>query len=145
MARHNLGYLHWCNLSTHTEDDFYFEEVRDICRNSAEAGFEGLETYGELHPERPNVELFYLAWEAFLWDPQMTIDRFVDERLGKLYGGSDPARKLLDILPLIRTSKEREDSENMAQARILAESARNTASSASIPRWERLIAYLDGF
>ena len=90
MARHNIGYLHWCNLSTNTQDDFYFDEVRDICRNAADAGFEGLDTYGELHPERPNVELFYLAWEAFLWDPNMTIDRFVDERLGKLYGGSGP-------------------------------------------------------
>ncbi len=140
MARHNLGYLHWCNFSTHTEDDFYFEEVRNICQNAAEAGFDGLDTYGELHPERPNVELFYQAWEAFLWDPNMTIDRFVDERLGRLYGGSSPARMLLDILPLIRTSKEREDPENLARARVLAESAREASSSAGIPRWERLIA-----
>ncbi|MEN8230645.1 MAG: hypothetical protein ABFS38_20990, partial [Bacteroidota bacterium] len=137
MARHNLGYLHWCNLSTNTEDDFYFEEVRDICRNAAQAGFDGLDTYGELHPERPNVELFYLAWEAFLWDPNMTIDRFVDERLGRLYGGSGPAEILLDILPLIRTFKEREDPENLAQARVLAESARDASSAEGIPRWER--------
>ena len=143
MAHHNLGYLHWCNLSTHTEDDFYLEEVRDICRNAAEAGIEGLETYGELHPERPNVELFYLAWEAFLWDPKMTIDRFVDERLGRLYGGSAPARKLLDILPLIRTRKEREDPAKLTQARSLAESARDVANDEGIQRWERLIDYLD--
>ena len=25
MARHNIGYLHWCNSSTHTADDFYLE------------------------------------------------------------------------------------------------------------------------
>jgi hypothetical protein len=143
MACHNIGYLHWCNLSTGTQDDFYFKEVRDICRNAAEAGFEGLDTYGELHPERPNVELFFLAWEAFLWDPDMTTDRFVDERLGKLYGGSDPARMLLEILPLIRTSAERADPGNLARARVLAESARDGASAAGIPRWERILAYLD--
>ena len=143
MARHNIGYLHWCNLSTHTEDDFYLEEIHDICRNAARAGFEGLDTYGELNSERPNVELFYLAWEAFLWDPEMMIDRFVDERLGRLYGGNSAARKLLDILPLIRTVKERENPENLARARVLAESARDMAGSEGIPQWERLIAYLD--
>ncbi len=143
VASHNLGYLHWCNLSTHTEDDFYLEEIRDICRNAARAGFEGLDTYGELNPERPNVELFYLAWEAFLWNPNMTIDQFTEERLSRLYGGSIAAGKLLDILPLIRTVKEREDPENLARARVLAESANDMAGSEGITRWERLIAYLD--
>ena len=143
MARHNVGYLHWCNRSTHTEDDFYLERIRDICRNAAKAGFEGLDTYGELPPEWPNVELFYLAWEAFLWDPEMTIDRFVDERLGRLYGGADPARALLDIIPLVRTVKERENPENLVRARTLAESGRGTANPEGMPRWERLIAYLD--
>ncbi len=89
------------------------------------------------------MELFYLAWEAFLWDPEMMIDRFVDERLGRLYGGNSAARKLLDILPLIRTVKERENPENLARARVLAESARDMAGSEGIPQWERLIAYLD--
>ena len=143
MAPKNLGYLHWCNLSTHTEDDFYLEEIRDICRNAAQAGFEGLDTYGELTPERPNVELFYLVWEAFLWDPKMTIDRFVDERLAQLYGGSSAARRLLDILPLIKTVKQRADPKNLASARVIAESARDMAGSAGTLRWDRLIDYLD--
>ncbi len=143
MARHNVGYLHWCNRSTHTENDFYLNEIRDICRNAAGAGFEGLDTYGELPPEWPNVELFYLAWEAFLWDPEMTIEQFAEERLGRLYGGADPARALLEIIPLVRTVKEREKPDNVTQAKAVAQSARDVASPDGIPRWERLIAYLD--
>jgi len=143
MARHNIGYLHWCNSSTHTEDDFYLEAIRDICRDAAAAGFEGLDTYGELSAQRPNAELFYLAWEAFLWNPEMTIDELVDQRLSRLYGGIEPARRVLEILPLVRTAANRENLENLVQARRLAESARRAASPEGHVRWDRMIAYLD--
>ena len=143
VTRHNVGYLHWCNRSTHTEDDFYLGRIRDICRHAAAAGFDGLDTYGELSPERPNVELFYLAWEAFLWDPEMTIDTFVEKRLSTLYGGIEPARALIAILPLVQTAKQREDPGRLAHARELANTARGAAAPAGHPRWDRLLAYLD--
>ena len=143
MARHNIGYLHWCNRSTHTEDDFYLERVRAICRQAAGAGFEGLDTYGELSDAFPNADLFYLAWEAFLWDPEMTIERFVDERLGRLYGGREAARALPQIISLVRTGKERASPENCREARRLAESARQVASPDGHERWDRLVAYLE--
>jgi hypothetical protein len=143
LAKHNIGYLHWCNSSTHTADDFYLEAIRDICRGAAAADFEGLDTYGELSAERPNAELFYLAWEAFLWNPEMTIDEFVDQRLAPLYGGAPPARKLLDIIPLVRTAKHRENIDNIVQARRLSESARQAAAPEGHGRWDRMLAYLD--
>ena len=68
MAQHNLGYLHWCNIPSKSCDDFYLEEIRNVCRSAAAVGFEGLDTYDELSDQRPNVEIFYLAWEAFPWD-----------------------------------------------------------------------------
>ena len=143
LARHNLGYLHWCNSSTHTEDDFYLERIKAICQQAATTGFEGLDTYGELSDQSPNAELFYLAWEAFLWDPEMTVEQFVDERLGRLYGGAQAARAWIDIVPLVRTSKERKDPDNCAKARRLAESARAAAAPQAQGRWDRVIAYLD--
>jgi hypothetical protein len=143
MARHNLGYLHWGNRSTHTEDDFYLERVRAICQQAAAAGFEGLDTYGELPDTWPNAEIFYLAWEAFLWDPEMTVDEFVDQRLAPLFGGPKAARALLQIIPLVRTGQERKSADNCAKARGLAESARAIASAEGRPRWDRLIAYLE--
>lgn len=143
MAKHNVGYLHWCNTSTHTDDDFYLEQVRDICRDAAAAGFEGLDTYGELSAQRPNAELFYLAWEAFLWNPEMTLDEFIDQRLAPLYGGAGPARKLIEILPLVRTAKERENMEGIIRARRLAESACQASAPEGRLRWERMLAYLE--
>jgi hypothetical protein len=142
MARHNLGYLHWCNSSTHTEDDFYLGQVRDICRNAAQAGFEGLDTYGELSDARPNAELFYLAWEAFSWDPEMRLDQFVQRRLARLYGGPQAARALVEIIPLVSTRAQRDEPENCRAARKLAEAARGAATAEGRVRWERLVAYL---
>jgi hypothetical protein len=143
MAKHSLGYLHWCNSSTHTEDDFYLEQVRSICRNAATVGIEGLDTYGELSDERPNAEIFYLAWEAWLWDPDMTVDQFIDQRLARPYGGPKAARMLLDIIPLVRTRQLRSNPANRAKARALAETGRSAAESAGRAKWDKLIGYLD--
>jgi hypothetical protein len=143
MARHNVGYLHWCNASTHTQDDFYIEQIRDICRNASAAGFEGLDTYGELSPERPNVEIAYLAWEAFLWNPDMTVEQFGDRLLGRLYGGRPAAHALLDIIPLVQTAKCREDAERCRQAVELARKAQRIASPEGHAHWDKLVAYLE--
>jgi hypothetical protein len=143
MARHNIGYLHWCNRSTHTEDDFYLEQVRAICRQAAAAGLEGLDTYGELPDWRPSAEIFYLAWEAFLWDPEMSIEQFADRRLAPLYGGPSAARAVVEIIPLVRTASERKKPDNCARARELAQAARRTASPNGRLRWDRLLADLD--
>ena len=139
---HNLGYLHWCNRSTHTEDDFYLDRVREICRNAAAAGFEGLDTYGELSDERPNAEIFYLAWEAFLWNPDMTVEQFAERRLTRLYGGPEPAKTLLKIIPLVRTAKDRADPERCAKALGLAAAARAASSPDGHARWDRMMDYL---
>ena len=143
MARHNIGYLHWCNTSTNTEDDFYLENVRDICLQAAAVGCEGLDTYGELPDSLPNAEIFYLAWEAFLWNPETTVEQFVETRLGRLYGGPDSARSLIQIIPLVQTRKDRQSLENCERAVKLAQAARETASADGRPHWDRLIACLD--
>ena len=144
-TRHNLGYLHWCNTSTKTEDNFYLTEVQQICRQAAAIGFEGLDTYGELPDTRPNAELFYLAWEAFLWQPEMTLDEFIDRRLARLYGGSKPARELLKLLALIAVAKQRTSVENCAKALALAQAARASAAPEGRARWDRLLAQLGRF
>ena len=143
MARHNIGYLHWCNTSTSTEDDFYLEQVRDICLKAAAVGCEGLDTYGELPDTLPNAEIFYLAWEAFLWNPEMTVEEFVETRLARLYGGPDSARALVEIIPLVQTRKARQSLENCERAVKLAQEARSAASSDGHSHWDRLIERLD--
>jgi hypothetical protein len=143
MARHNLGYLYWCNRSTHTEQDFYLDEVREICRRSAQLGFEGLDTYGELSDSWPNAEINYLAWEAFLWQPEMTGEQFVRERLGRLYGGPAAAAVLTEIIPLVRTSQERQDPARCQRAVQRARSARAAAAPEGQEHWDRLLARLE--
>ena len=143
MAKHNIGYLHWCNISTRTQDDFYLHRVRDICRNAAAAGFEGLDTYGELAGNKLNAEIFYLAWEAFLWQPEMTIETFAEQRLSRLYGGVAAARALPRIIPLIRTRKSRENADRLAKAIELSRAARKVSSPAGHKRWDELIRVLE--
>ncbi len=144
-TRHSVGYLHWCNTSTKTEDNFYLTEVQQICQMAAAAGFEGLDTYGELPDTQPNVELFYLAWEAFLWQPDMALDEFIDHRLGRLYGGSKPARTLLELMPLVANAKQRESIENCTKALALALSTRTSATPQGRERWDRLVTQLERF
>jgi hypothetical protein len=142
LAKHNIGYLHWCNVPSGTAHDFYLSEVQMVCRQAAAAGFEGLDTYGELSNEQPNVEISYLAWETFLWNPEMTLEEFADQRLAPLYGGKEPARALLEIIPLVRTAKERANMENLVRATALADSARKSAAPEGISHWDRLLNYL---
>lgn len=143
MARHNLGYLHWCNSSTNTQDDYYLNEIRAICQQAAGAGFEGLDTYGELSDRLPNAEIFYLAWEAFLWQPEMTVAEFVDRRLGRLYGGPAAARRLLEIMPLVRNKAQRETGDHCARSLAMARAGREAASAEGRSHWDRLIADLE--
>lgn len=142
-ARHNVGYLHWCNRSTRKPDDYFLDQVHHICRNASAAGFEGLDTYGELGADKLNAEIFYLAWEAFLWNPGMTVAEFADTRLSRLFGGVQPARMLLEIIPLISTQKLRENPENITKARELAQAARKISLPAGQKRWDKLIAELN--
>ncbi len=138
-AKHNIGYLHWCNRSTQTEDDFYVQRIRDVCRKAAAAGLEGIDTYGELGADRLNVELAYLAWEAFLWQPEMTMDQFAEGYVARLYGGATAARELTKLIPMIRTRNLRSDANNMAQAIRMAQAARALSAPAGYERWDKLI------
>jgi hypothetical protein len=142
MATHNVGYLHWCNRSTRTEDDFYLWRVRNLCKEMTKAGFEGFATYGELSNNRPNSEIFYLALEAFLWDPEMTVERFIAKRLAPLYGCARAAKSLKEIIPLVRTQMERSEPENCSKAIELSEISRSNAAPEGRKQWDRLIAYL---
>ena len=142
MARHNIGYVHWCNVSSNTAHHFFLTQIHDLCRKAVAAGFEGIDAYGELSADRPNVEITYLAWEAFLWNPEMTLEQFADQRLARIYGGEKAARILLEIIPLVCDKNERTKPGNLDRATQLAESARAISSEKGRTHWDRLLAYL---
>ncbi len=100
MAKHNIGYLHWANKSTATENDFFVRRFQAAAANSARSGLEGLAFYGELDAGAPNMLLNYLAFREFCFHPAMTVDEFTAKRLAPLYGDRDAADlwKIIDSL-----------------------------------------------
>jgi hypothetical protein len=72
----------------------------------------------------------------------MSVEEFIEQRLGRLFGGPKAARALLEIIPLARTRSERGRPGNLARARTLAESARAVAGPGNQERWDRLIGDL---
>jgi len=72
----------------------------------------------------------------------MTRQEFVDTRLARLYGGPAPAAKLLAIIPLLRTVKERQKGDNCQRALRLAEQARADSAPTGRERWDRMVAML---
>lgn len=94
----NLGYLHWGNKSTHTVHQFYLDRIRGICHSAAQAGFEGLVTYGEDPAWLINMRLFYEAWSYFLEHPDRQVADFTRDRLAQWFGSADEARKATPLL-----------------------------------------------
>jgi hypothetical protein len=63
--------------------------------------------------------------------------------LGRLYGGPAAAGFLPQIIPLVRTDRDRQDPARCAQAVQLAHLARRASSPDGLQRWDRLLARLE--
>ena len=63
----------------------------------AERGMQGLTVWGEPSPYHATVELSYLAFARFSWEPTLTWDRFLAEDAGPLLGGPDASRAFVAI------------------------------------------------
>jgi hypothetical protein len=69
----------------------------DMARLCAERGMHGLTVWGEPSPYHATVELSYLAFARFAWDPTLTWDRFLAEDASPLLGGVDAAHEFVAI------------------------------------------------
>ncbi len=69
----------------------------DMARLCADKGMQGLTVWGEPSPYHATVELSYLAFARFAWDPSLTWERFVHEVAGPLLGGADAADEFIGI------------------------------------------------
>ena len=58
---------------------------------------QGLTVWGEPSPYHATVELSYLAFARFTWEPTLTWDRFIAEDAGPLLGGTDAAHAFVRI------------------------------------------------
>jgi len=69
----------------------------DMAEVAAKVGFEGLTVWGEPSAYHATVELSYLAFARFTWDPTIGWERFMDEDVAPLLGGRAAADRFLAI------------------------------------------------
>ena len=69
----------------------------DQARFLHETGMQGLTVWGEPSPYHATVELSYLAFARFTWEPTLTWDRFLADDAGPLLGGTDAAHAFVRI------------------------------------------------
>jgi hypothetical protein len=143
MARHNIGYLHWANKSTATENDFFVRRFQAAAVNSARSGLKGLAFYGELGDEAPNMFLNYLAFKEFCFHPDLTVDEFTAKRLAPLYGEKHAADLWKVIDGLSGLAKEKRGAAVRAALEVV-EAAAPDAPAHTRENWSKLRSFLAG-
>jgi len=71
-----------------------FSEMATLC---AERGMTGLTVWGEPSPYTATVEISYLAFARFTWEPTLTWERFLARDVAPLLGGRDAAGEFVAI------------------------------------------------
>ena len=106
----------------------------EMARVAREVGMDGLTVWGEPSAYHATVELSYLAFARFTWEPTLTWERFLDEDVAPLLGGRAAADRFIAIageidanqsLPVARLAELR--------AEALAASGRQSGDAAR--RW----------
>jgi hypothetical protein len=69
----------------------------DMSRLCHERGLHGLTVWGEPSPYHATVEISYLAFARFGWEPDLAWDRFLAEDVAPLLGGTDAAHAFVRI------------------------------------------------
>ncbi len=141
MTEHSVGYLHWANKSTGTEDDFYLERLHRAARLSLRSGLEGLVLYGELPDSRVNMELNYLAFREYCFHPGLSREAFTEKRLAPMYG-VESTGELWKIIEMVRMEKQRNTEKNRTGAQDIARKAFEASAAPYRDHWRDLIAYL---
>jgi hypothetical protein len=69
----------------------------EMARVACQAGMEGLTVWGEPSAYHASVELSYLAFARFSYEPMLTWERFLDEDVAPLLGGRAAADRFIAI------------------------------------------------
>jgi hypothetical protein len=137
---HSIGYLHWANKSTHTENDFFLRRLQAAASNSRRAGLEGMAIYGEMPDKDWNMALNYLAFREFCFHPDMTIEDFTAKRLAPLYG-ADLTDTLWKIIDLAKRARAEKDWAQMREAMRLANLASESCPVDARPQWRAVVDF----
>jgi hypothetical protein len=89
-----------CQWNGDERSERYFLNARvfsEMARLCADRGLHGLTVWGEPSPYQATVELSYLAFARFSWDPTLTWERFLAEDVAPLLGGMEAAAEFVAI------------------------------------------------
>jgi hypothetical protein len=106
----------------------------DMAAVGARVGMEGLTVWGEPSPYHATVELSYLAFARFTWDPSLGWDRFLDEEMAPRLGGREAAERFVAIAGEI-DANQRLPVSRLAALRSEALAHAGDAGSAPGRRW----------
>jgi hypothetical protein len=124
-----------CQWNGDERSERYFLNARvfaDMARLCADKGLHGLTVWGEPSPYQATVELSYLAFARFGWDPTLTWERFMERDAAPLLGGVDAARHF------VRIAEELDANQVLPQDRLQAlreEVMEHRASDEAGRRW----------
>jgi hypothetical protein len=142
-AKSSVGFLRWSNVPTKSQQELYPKRLEEVTHHAISSNLEGLGMYGELSPENPNVELNYLIFGEFAFNPATDLGDFFRFKISRLYGGEEPARKVMKILDLVEGEKGLVEA-NVPQAVQLARQGLEQSERSGKERWGRLVHYLEG-
>ena len=89
-----------CQWNGDYRTERYRLNARDFAaqaKKAAEIGFTGHTVWGEPSPFNTSVELSYLAFSRFTWDPTLTWDQFITRDLAPLYDGPEAATRYVTL------------------------------------------------
>ena len=137
-----IGYIHWNAFYTRQQYGFFVDAYREAARRAFRTGFSGLDTYGEESPDFPNIELNYLSFAEFAFNPEMSEEAFLTKRVAPLYGGEASGRLALEIARRIGPISAAEKPAGRDDLLETAFRGRRLAAAHARFRWDRLIQFL---
>ncbi|MCI0621391.1 MAG: hypothetical protein L0387_06940 [Acidobacteria bacterium] len=141
-GKHGLGLLRWGTAAAKSQHELYWKRVEAVAHQAISSNLEGLAMYGELSPDRPNIELSYLIFSELAFNPAADLDEFFRFRVSRLYGGEEPARRLMKIVQLLEDETGMLPA-NYDEALRLARQAAEVSDRSGKERWNRLIQYVE--
>jgi hypothetical protein len=113
---------------------FNAKTFADMAEIGARDGMEGLTVWGEASAYHATVELSYIAFARFTWEPTLTWERFMAEEVSPRLGGRDAAERFVAIAEEIDLN-QRLPVERLAALRAEAQSHAGDAGSDAGRRW----------
>ena len=141
-AVHNVGGLEWGNVSSKTAQQIFLKRIQQVTQHVISSNLEGLVIYGEESSDRPNVELNYLAFSEFAFNPATDPANFFRYKVSRLYGGEEAAKKLMKILDLLE-NEQGMTLQNLEEALRSAKQAQDVSDGNGKVRWAQFIQYLE--